>query len=117
VHSRTFKLFHRAILDRKQITCVQRSCYREICPHVLGHTNGREVALVYQFGGQSTSKLPAGGQWRCFYLEGVSVAESRAGPWHTGNRHGMTQKCVDVVYVDVNTAVPNQPGRRLRLVK
>jgi uncharacterized protein len=112
VHSQTFKLFHRAILDRKRITCVQRNCYREICPHVLGHTNGREVALVYQFAGESTSKLPPGGQWRCFYLEDVSRAGARDGPWRTGERHRMRQKCVDVVYVDVNSAVPDQPGRR-----
>jgi hypothetical protein len=117
MHSRTFKLFHRAILDRKQITCVRGNCYREVCPHVLGHTDGREVALVYQFAGESTSRLPLSGQWRCFYLENVSGAEARPGPWRSGDRHRMRQKCVNVVYVDVNTAVPNQPGRRLRLVK
>jgi uncharacterized protein len=117
MHSRTFKLFHRAILERQQITCVQRNRYREICPHVLGHTDGREVALVYQFAGESTSRLPPGGQWRCFYLDDVSGAEARAGPWRSGDRHRMTQKCVAVVYVDVNTDVPNQPGRRLRLAK
>jgi uncharacterized protein len=110
--SSTFRLFHRAILDRKQITCVQGARYREVCPHVLGHKNGREAALVYQFAGESTSKLPPGGEWRCFYLDGVSDAKARAGRWHTGNRHRSVQTCVDVVYVDVNTEVPDQSGRR-----
>jgi hypothetical protein len=38
------------------------------------------------------------------------------GPWHGEAEHRSTQTCVDAVFVDVNTDVPNQPGRRLKLV-
>src|SRR6476620_8679677 len=67
-HSDTFKAFHRAILDRKQITCTYNGAYREICPHVLGHSDGVEKALVFQFAGESTTTLPPSGEWRCLNL-------------------------------------------------
>jgi hypothetical protein len=59
--SAAYQLFERAILRRQQITCTYQGCYREICPHVLGHTDGHEMALTYQFGGQSNSGLPPEG--------------------------------------------------------
>jgi hypothetical protein len=110
--SNTFKLFHRAILDEKQVTCGYQGHYREICPHILGHTDGAEKALVYQFGGQSKTGLPPNGEWRCLFLSEVENLKIREGRWHSGSGHRTTQKCVESVYVDVNTAVPNQPGRQ-----
>lgn len=50
-YSSTFLLFHRAILNRQQVTCFYKGRYRKICPHILGHTDSEEAALVYQFGG------------------------------------------------------------------
>jgi hypothetical protein len=111
-HSEAFRLFHRAILDRQQITCIYNGVRREVCPHILGHTAGEEKALVYQFGGASTSRPLGKGQWRCLYLSKVSDVALRDGPWHTGSEHRKTQRCVETLYVDVNTRVPNQPGRR-----
>jgi predicted nucleic acid-binding protein len=110
-HSSTFALFHEAVLQRKQITCLYQEQYREICPHIIGHKDGQEKALVYQFGGGSTSRLPSKGEWRCFELSKVRDAALREGPWHSGDEHGKTQRCVDKLYIDVNTDVPNQPGR------
>jgi predicted nucleic acid-binding protein len=110
--SPAFRAFHQAILDRKQITCRYNGAYREICPHILGHSGGVEKTLVYQFAGETRSKLPAGGEWRCLKLSEVRDIRLRDGRWHSGSRHRRTQKCVDIVYVDVNTDVPNQPGRR-----
>jgi hypothetical protein len=111
-HSEVFKAFHRAILERKQITCVYHGAYREICPHILGHSSGIEKVLVFQFGGETTSKLPPGGEWRCLQISKVREVKLRDGRWHSGSGHSATQKCVETVYIDVNTAVPNQPGRR-----
>jgi uncharacterized protein len=110
--SATFKVFHQAILERKQITCRYEGAYREICPHILGHTDGVEKALVFQFAGESTTKLPPNGQWKCLFLSKMRDAKIREGRWHTGSQHRKGQTCVKDVYVDVNTAVPNQPGRR-----
>jgi hypothetical protein len=100
--SATYQLFRRAILRRQQIVCTYQDHHRELCPHVLGHAAGREMALTYQFGGQSSSGLPAGGEWRCLDLAQVKNARLRDGPWHTGRRHTTTQTCVEIVDVDVN---------------
>jgi hypothetical protein len=104
--------FHRAILERKQITCTYKGAYREICAHILGHTARVEKTLVYQFAGESTTTLPPGGQWRCFFVAEIKDVRTREGRWHTGSGHSKPQECVAELYIDVNTAVPNQPGRR-----
>jgi hypothetical protein len=111
-YSPVFGLFHRAILNRQQVTCRYNGQYREVCPHVLGHKDGRETALVYQFGGDSTRGLSPNGEWRCLNLAEVQDAEVRDGRWYSGGRHSQSQRCVQDVYVDVNTNVPDQPGRR-----
>lgn len=100
--SPTYRLFRKAILDRKQITCTYQNRYRELCPHVLGYKDGREKALTFQFGGQSISGLPPKGEWRCLSLAQVHNARIRDGAWHTGHRHTRTQACVQIVDVDVN---------------
>jgi hypothetical protein len=115
-HSDAFRLFHRAILRRQQITCRYQGYDREVCPYILGHKKGSEAALVYQFGGQSSRGLPPGGEWRCLLLSDVRDPVAQDGPWHGEAEHRSTQTCVDAVFVDVNTDVPNQPGRRLKLV-
>jgi uncharacterized protein len=111
-HSPTFRLFHQAILERQQITLTYGGRPREVCPFILGHKDGQETALVYQFGGRSSRELPAKGDWRCLLLAKVRDAEARSGPWHGGAEHRQSQRCVEAVYIDVNLAVPNQPGRR-----
>jgi predicted nucleic acid-binding protein len=111
-HSEAFRLFHRAILDRKQIICSYNGVRRAVSPHILGHTAGEEKALVYQFGGASTSQPFGKAGWRCLFLSKASDITLRDGPWHTGIEHRKTQRCVENLYVDVNTRVPNQPGRR-----
>ena len=100
--SANYRLFHAAILGRKQITCIYRDRYREICPHILGHSAGEEKALAYQFAGESKSGLPPRGEWRCLFLADVRDALIRDGAWHSGSRHSTTQVCVDHVDIDVN---------------
>jgi uncharacterized protein len=111
-HSSTFSRFHEAILSRKQVVCMYQGFEREVCPHILGHTDGVESALVFQFGGKSSRGLPRRGEWRCLRLTDVENAELRDGDWYSGVDHQRTQRCVEIVYVDVNEAVPDQPGRR-----
>ena len=111
-HSATFDLFHGAILKRQQVTCTYQGRYREICPHILGHSAGSEKLLAYQFGGESSKGLPPGGQWRCLRLSDVRDVKARDGWWYSGGEHAKTQSCVDDVFVDANKDVPDQPGRR-----
>jgi len=111
-HSDTFRALHAAILEQKQITCLYKGHVREACPHVLGHTKGEEKVLVFQFAGGSERGLDPGGQWRCLTLAEIKDLRTRTGRWHTGSGHSQPSTCVETVYIDVNTAVPNQPGRR-----
>lgn len=111
VSSRIYELFAQAITDRKQIICIYEGYARELCPHILGHSKGEEVALTYQFGGRSKSGLPSGGEWRCLSLSKVRNARLRDGPWYAGPTHRRRQPCVEVVDLDVNPASLYRPRR------
>jgi hypothetical protein len=111
--SSVYKLFEEAITRRKQILCTYQGRPRELCPIILGHSQGREKALTYQFGGQSNKGLPPAGQWRCLWLSEVSKVRLRDGPWHAGDSHNQPQGCVEVVDLDVNPASPYNPKRHL----
>src|SRR5579864_4819172 len=112
-----YKLFEQAMCTRKQIICVYDGCDREVCAVILGHSDGREKALTYQFAGTSKSGLPPGGQWRCLFLSKVSKARLRHGPWLVGSRHSQPQGCVLVVDIDVNPTSPYHPKRRITGVR
>ena len=76
--SATYLLFAEAMQNFKQILCVYDGHARELCPVILGHTDGEEAALTYQFGGSASKKgLPPGGQWKCLRL--AKVSEGYAG--------------------------------------
>jgi hypothetical protein len=113
VPSSAYNLFEQAMTSRKQVLCSYDGYHRELCPVILGHTNGQEVALAYQFAGQSKSSLPTKGQWKCFLLSKVSNIQLRDGPWHAGSSHTSPQGCVKAVDLDVNPASPYNPKRRL----
>lgn len=111
--SAAYKLFRRAILEEKQVTCVYNGHYRELCPHIIGYTNDEEKVLAFQFGGASSSKLPPRGEWRCLLLANVKDARLRNGPWHAGGSHRQQQRCVEDIDLDVNVHVRKpSPNRR-----
>jgi hypothetical protein len=112
--SATYELFVKAVRERKQIVCVYGGRAREICPVILGHTDGEEVALTYQFAGQSNSHLPPGGEWRCLLLSKVSEARLRDGPWIVGSGHSQPQGCVKEVDLDANPQSPYRPKRPIK---
>jgi predicted DNA-binding transcriptional regulator YafY len=115
-HSLLFWLLHRAILERKQVVFGYQGYPREICPVILGHKESRERLLAYQFAG-SGSRGPVRGEWKCFDLDQIKDAKTRAGRWHSGDTHRAPQSCIDDVFIDVNTKVLDQPGRRPELLK
>jgi hypothetical protein len=112
--SRVYDLFARAMADRKQVLCIYDGFPRELCPIILGHSQGQEKALTFQFGGRSGRGLPRGGQWRCLFLFKVADVRLRDGAWHAGDSHSQPQGCVEIVDLDVNPASPYNPQRRLR---
>jgi hypothetical protein len=112
--SEIYRLFERAIIERKQIVCTYNGERREVCPIMLGHSQGEERALTYQFAGESASrKLPPEGDWRCLTLSNVSDVELREGPWYSGHSHNQPSGCVQVLDLDDNTASPYNPKRRV----
>lgn len=108
--SATYELFYRAMAGKKQLLCTYDGRIREVCPVILGHSGTEEKALVYQFGGETKSRLP---EWKCISLSKVTNVQLRDGPWHIGDRHNQRQTCVKNVDVDVNPASPYNPKRRL----
>lgn len=104
--SQTYRRFAEAMRERKQVLCSYDGYPREFCPIILGHTGGRETALVYQFAGGSKSRVP---DWKCMHLANARSVELRDGPWHAGSSHRRAQSCVEIVDLDVN---PNSPYKR-----
>lgn len=103
--SPAYALFREAVLREKQVTCLYKGFYRELCPVVIGRSDGAERVLAYQFGGDSRKGLPPGGEWRCLDLSEVRDPALRDGPWHEGTGHAATQTCVKDVDLDVNIHV------------
>ena len=100
MRSVTYILFRNAILAEQQVICIYDGRTRELCPHIIGaNRGGEEVVLAWQFGGESSGKLP---QWRCLKLVNVSNARARAGRWHEGGSHRTSQTCVSRIDLDIN---------------
>ena len=112
-NSKMYTLFEQAMQTRKQIVCTYQGYRRELCPIILGHSQGQEKALTYQFGGKSRSGLPDGGEWRCLFLSGVSDIQLRDGPWISDSRHTQPSTCVEEVDLDVNPDSPYRPKRTI----
>lgn len=117
--SPTYELFAKAMVARRPVVCTYQGHPRAICPIILGHTEGAEKALTWQFEG-SGSGGPVRGQWKCLSLAEVGNAEIVDGPWRSGREHSQRQSCVKDVDLDVNPDSPYEPKRRLprlRVVK
>ena len=101
-----------------QVVCTYHGFRRELCPIILGCTDGVEKALTFQFGGGGSKPLPRGGSWRCLVLADVTDIELRDGPWHTGSARSTAQSCVAEVHYDTNPDSPYHPQRRIhRLIR
>jgi hypothetical protein len=103
--SAAYNIIRDAILSRQQIVADYRGRTREMCPHVLGWTKGREHALLYQFGGGSASGLEPDGSdqnWRCVFVDQLRNVVAREGRWHTAANYGhATQPCVEQIDIKV----------------
>lgn len=103
--SATYRLFREAILREKQVVCLYKGKRRELCPHIIGHAGEDEKVLAFQFAGETNSRLPPGGEWRCLNLSEVENARMRDGPWHEGKGHEREQTCVPHIDLDINIHV------------
>jgi hypothetical protein len=105
-----YRLIREAILNHRILAVVYRGSIREVCPHVIGKTKGLPYALLYQFGGESSSGLEPDGStdnWRCVQinvLSHVAVKKSSSG-WHTASNYSVMQNCVDEIDVKIEVRV------------
>ena len=99
-----YNIIRNAIKNKQQVFGKYLGRYRELCPHVLGYTNGKAQALFYQFGGESNSRpIEAGStkNWRCMELDLLEINGVQDGEWHTANNHEFPQHCVQHVDIEV----------------
>jgi len=111
--SAAYHLFHRAMAERRPVACLYNGHARALCPIILGHSDGAEKALVWQFAGDAEHGRVPG--WKCLILSEVANATLVDAPWHEApGQHSGPQSCVKEVDLDVNPASPYAPKRRLR---
>ena len=99
----TYQKIKSALLGKKQIHAVYSDHFREMCSHLLGHSqNGEPMALFYQFAGNSSKGPLSKGEWRCMKVNGPSQVKSIDGTWHTEETQGIRKSpCVHQVDVEV----------------
>ncbi len=114
--SQTYVLFAQAMAARRPVACLYQGHPRAICPIILGHSDGAEKALTWQFAG-SGSQGAVSGQWKCLALAEVSNAQIIDAPWRAGQQHSRAQTCVKNVDLDVNPDSPYKPRRRLPVLR
>jgi hypothetical protein len=102
----SYQLVRQAILEHKNIHATYNGLHREMSPHVIGTKNGKEQALCYQYGGDSSSRpiQPDGSavNWRCIEIIKLSNVQLVDGAWHTAPDHSRPQTCVDQVDIEVS---------------
>lgn len=101
-----YKVVRQAVLQKKAIYAQYDGEYLEMCPHIIGTKSGREQALCYQYGGESTGRTiePDGSprNWRAIdiaKLTDVVIADSDE--WHTAPARTRPLTCIDVIDEDV----------------
>jgi len=100
--------------QRQLVACTYKNLRRELCPVVLGWSDGREKLLAYQTGGASSRPLTtADTRWRCLFVDEIAHAAVREGWPRIDVPHQSTQSCVRDVDLDINPASPLRPQRRL----
>ncbi|HEX7884600.1 MAG TPA: hypothetical protein VF474_01365 [Phenylobacterium sp.] len=108
--SPAYQAIRDAMLALQPVSFVYAGHPRQVCVHALGlNKSGREQALVFQFGGSSSSGLPTGGEWRCMTIGNIQGVQIAGGGWHTRNDHEETQTCVADVDVEIWVDVYGKP--------
>ena len=111
--SPTYDLFVRAMVEDRQVACVFHGRPRVFSVIILGHTDGKEVALAWQTGGESSGRLPPAGAWWNVTLSEVTDGRILDSKLRRGTRKTGEQRWVADVDLDVNPDSPYQPRRQL----
>jgi len=103
--SPVYQILREAIINKQNIQADYKNYPRIMTPHVLGHKDGKEQCLLYQFDGQSSSAtcFPENSpeNWRCVFVNELKNISVIGGEIHTCTKHTQRQTCVDRVDVEL----------------
>src|SRR5258706_16440108 len=101
-----YRLIRDAVLNRRILAVSYRGSIREVCPHVIGKTKGLPYALLYQFGGESSSGFKPDrptDNWRCVGIDVLSPVAVKKSPidWDNASNYSAVENCVGEVGVQI----------------
>jgi hypothetical protein len=106
-------MFAWAVENHTPLVCRYGGHRREICPIIVGHSEGEEATLVWQMGGETSGGPLIKGEWKCLKLAMVRSQEIGEGSWQVGLSHQQAQSCVKEVDYDANPDSPYAPTHSL----
>lgn len=107
MNSSTYEIVRTAIVNKQQVVATYRGRVRHMCPYTIGFTNGREIALFYQFGGMSGGggEMTAGSStnWRCIFLDELSNVSAQEGEWLNADDQSRAHSCVNTIDIEATS--------------
>ena len=94
-------ILKQAVLGKRCLIGRYNGVERHFAPHAIGFTgDGTPAAFVYQYGGETTSRLPMRGEWRCFLLHDLADLRPSDHRWRTAPNYSLSrQTCLaDIVF-------------------
>ena len=90
-----------AIRDKQCLTGLYDGVVRHFAPHALGtKSDGTPAVFVFQYGGETTTGLPSGGDWRCFDLDRLSHLRCNEHRWRSRSNYSLKrQSCLAIIEV------------------
>ena len=98
---RIYDQLRRAVADKRAIRCVFKGRLCDVCPHVVGHKNGQEMVLAFQYAGYSSTGLLPAGEWICMLVSDISEVVDMGGTWRTGTSRSRPQTCIETIDLEV----------------
>jgi hypothetical protein len=96
-------LFEQAIKERRCLSAHHRGTNRHFAPHAVGFTSkGIPAAFVYQYAGDTTSRLPFRGEWRCLHFDDLAMVRANDDAWRTPPNYSLErQTCLKQIALSV----------------
>lgn len=96
-------LFEQAIQDRRCLSAHHKGTERRFAPHAVGFTSqGTPAAFVFQYAGETTSRLPFRGEWRCLHFEDLAFVRLNDDEWRTPKNYSLArQTCLAKIALSV----------------
>ena len=96
-------LIAQAIRKKRCLTGIHKGTERRFAPHAVGFTGeGVPAAFVFQYGGETTTALPQGGEWRCLHFEDLSHVSENGDRWRSPSNYSVArQTCLKQIALAV----------------